>query len=243
MTEHQHIEWKSSWRDEYLKWICGFANGQGGSLVIGMIRVYEDRIRFSNDGQLPEGWTVERLLQSHQSKPHNPLLAGAFFRSGDIESWGRGIDKIRTACREHGSLFPVFHAEPTSMTVEFSGVVPEATGQIPDKRPASSNINGSYFVGEQLGTGTVPCLSQVCPKSIPVDTARSVLDAASTSADLLALMVSAGHTNRTRFRKAVLKPLIAAELIEMTNPDKPRSSKQRYRLTEKGIRLLEEFSS
>lgn len=23
MTEHQHIEWKSSWRDEYLKWICG----------------------------------------------------------------------------------------------------------------------------------------------------------------------------------------------------------------------------
>ena len=35
MKEHQHIEWKSSWRDEDLKWICGFANAEGGVLVIG----------------------------------------------------------------------------------------------------------------------------------------------------------------------------------------------------------------
>ncbi len=26
MAESQNIEWKESWRDEYLKWICGFAN-------------------------------------------------------------------------------------------------------------------------------------------------------------------------------------------------------------------------
>lgn len=25
MSENQNIEWKESWRDEYLKWICGFA--------------------------------------------------------------------------------------------------------------------------------------------------------------------------------------------------------------------------
>ena len=35
MKEHQHIEWKESWRDEYLKWISGFANAEGGMLVIG----------------------------------------------------------------------------------------------------------------------------------------------------------------------------------------------------------------
>src|SRR6266550_994280 len=34
--EHQHVEWKESWRDEYLKWISGFANAQGGALVIGV---------------------------------------------------------------------------------------------------------------------------------------------------------------------------------------------------------------
>ena len=35
MNESQNIEYKQSWRDEYLKWICGFANAQGGVLEIG----------------------------------------------------------------------------------------------------------------------------------------------------------------------------------------------------------------
>ena len=35
MREDQTIEWKESWRDEYLKWICGFANAEGGRLVVG----------------------------------------------------------------------------------------------------------------------------------------------------------------------------------------------------------------
>jgi ATP-dependent DNA helicase RecG len=33
--ENQNTEWKQAWRDEYLKWICGFANAEGGTLVIG----------------------------------------------------------------------------------------------------------------------------------------------------------------------------------------------------------------
>jgi ATP-dependent DNA helicase RecG len=35
MHEQQNIEWKESWRDEFLKWICGFANAQGGKIYIG----------------------------------------------------------------------------------------------------------------------------------------------------------------------------------------------------------------
>ena len=36
MAENQNIEWKEAWRDEYLKWICGFANAQGGKIYIGI---------------------------------------------------------------------------------------------------------------------------------------------------------------------------------------------------------------
>lgn len=36
MDESQNIEYKSSWRDEYLKWICGFANANGGKIYIGV---------------------------------------------------------------------------------------------------------------------------------------------------------------------------------------------------------------
>ena len=34
--EHQNIEWKESWHNDYFKWICGFANAQGGTLFIGI---------------------------------------------------------------------------------------------------------------------------------------------------------------------------------------------------------------
>jgi len=36
VQENQNIEWKSTWKDEYLAWICGFANAQGGKLYIGV---------------------------------------------------------------------------------------------------------------------------------------------------------------------------------------------------------------
>ncbi|MDR3366275.1 MAG: DeoR family transcriptional regulator [Prevotellaceae bacterium] len=29
MPEQQNTEYKSIWKDEYLKWICGFANANG----------------------------------------------------------------------------------------------------------------------------------------------------------------------------------------------------------------------
>ena len=35
IKESQNIEWKQSWHDDYLKWICGFANAQGGRIFIG----------------------------------------------------------------------------------------------------------------------------------------------------------------------------------------------------------------
>lgn len=36
MAESQNIEYKEIWKDEYLKWLCGFANAQGGTLFVGI---------------------------------------------------------------------------------------------------------------------------------------------------------------------------------------------------------------
>lgn len=33
--EQQNVEWKAEWKEDYLKWICGFANAQGGTIYIG----------------------------------------------------------------------------------------------------------------------------------------------------------------------------------------------------------------
>ncbi|WP_294545854.1 hypothetical protein [uncultured Bacteroides sp.] len=40
MNEDQNIEYKQSWRDEYLKWICGFANATGGLWIVMKRKVF-----------------------------------------------------------------------------------------------------------------------------------------------------------------------------------------------------------
>lgn len=53
------------------------------------------------------------------------------------------------------------------------------------------------------------------------------------------LMNIAERKDRTKFRNQVLNPMIETGLIEMTIPDKPTSSRQRYRITDKGRKLLD----
>ena len=94
--------------------------------------MYEDCIVLWSYGQLPENWTLERLLGQHPSAPYNPLIANAFFRAGYIEAWGRGIEKIARECREHGIASPVydygmsglmlsFHANPEQLKKALEG--------------------------------------------------------------------------------------------------------------------------
>ncbi len=83
------------------------------------IRVYRDNIIFCNQGQLPENWTVKTLLEKHASRPYNPDIANALFRSGYIESWGRGTIKIIKECKQAGIPEPVFSYDSSDISVEF----------------------------------------------------------------------------------------------------------------------------
>ncbi len=124
MPESQHTEWKALWKDDYLKWICAFANTEGGTLHIGR----DDSgkaIGVEKPKKLLEDLPIQTLLSEHPSVPHNPAIANAFFRSGEhragmrrgslpqaarrarrvirarqIETWGRGIQRIFAACIE-----------------------------------------------------------------------------------------------------------------------------------------------
>ena len=66
------------------------------------ISVYADKLYIANCGYLPENWTLDNLMSKHPSVPYNPNIAYVFFLAGFIESWGRGVEKIWTACAEDG---------------------------------------------------------------------------------------------------------------------------------------------
>ena len=89
----------------------------GGAPI--QIKVYKDRILIWNDGQLPDNWTVSNLLKKHASKPYNPDIANTLFRSGYIESWGRGVEKMMNYCLEAGIPSPNYSFEGSDFLVEF----------------------------------------------------------------------------------------------------------------------------
>ena len=58
MKESQNIEWKLIWKDDYLKWICGFANAQGGKIYLGI----------DDNGVVKGLQNYQKLLESLPSK-------------------------------------------------------------------------------------------------------------------------------------------------------------------------------
>ena len=60
--------------------------------------------------------------------------------------------------------------------------------------------------------------------------------------DRNSLQKALGLKAEKNFRLLYLRPAIEAELVEMTIPDKPRSSKQQYRLTDKGQALRDRLT-
>ncbi|MBP6411684.1 MAG: putative DNA binding domain-containing protein [Pseudarcicella sp.] len=83
------------------------------------ISVYSDKIIIWNEGHLPENWTVKNLLEKHASRPYNPDIANTLFRSGYIESWGRGTIKIIRECKQAGIPEPIFSYDSSDISVEF----------------------------------------------------------------------------------------------------------------------------
>ncbi|GHV68918.1 ATP-dependent DNA helicase [Bacteroidia bacterium] len=83
------------------------------------IRVYPDRIKIWNEGKLPEDWTVKNLFNEHSSRPYNPDIANAFFRSGYVEAWGRGVDKMSEMCIAAGLPIPQIINEGSDFWITF----------------------------------------------------------------------------------------------------------------------------
>lgn len=94
---------------------CNYA-----ALVPIQIRIHEDAVYISNDCVFPVGWTVETLMERHRSQPYNPNIANGFFRTGYVETWGRGIEKICEACKEHGVRLPEYTLHMEDIMIKFT---------------------------------------------------------------------------------------------------------------------------
>lgn len=60
------------------------------------------------------------LLGFHESEPHNPKIAHVFFLAGLIERWGRGVQRIFSACKIDGVESPLYRMAGNSLQIVFT---------------------------------------------------------------------------------------------------------------------------
>ncbi len=106
------------------------------------IKVLPDRLFVFNVGGLPTGWTLEYLLTHTVSEPRNPVLASVFFRSGQVEAWGRGIAKMESVSRSQSKPAPVFTvtASDVKVTLPFPTSGPSPATSQPGEAGTDSTV-------------------------------------------------------------------------------------------------------
>lgn len=87
------------------------------------IAVFDDRIEVRSTGRLPRGVTAESLSGAHKSVLRNPLIAETFHRTGAVEIWGRGTNRVIEECAHHGIAPPTFEEVSGGLFVTFKAPI------------------------------------------------------------------------------------------------------------------------
>ena len=173
------------------------------------VHVYPSRLEIWNSGSLPEGITPENLIHGNLSVLRNPDIAHVLYLRGFMEKLGRGIVLILRACKERGLPLPLWTSD------------------------AKTGVTLTFFAPEVATEVTPEVTTEVTTEVLRM---LGVFKGDMSRQELQRLL---GLKDDEHFRKAYLLPAIKEGVIEMTLPDKPRSSKQRYRLTPKGRSVIE----
>lgn len=175
------------------------------------VMLFADRLEIWNPGELPPQLTVDNLRRPHASIPRSPRIAEPLFLARYIEKAGTGTLDMIHLCAQAGLPTPEFRQDGGQFIQTLW-------------RPKGAAQGGDVATaGTKPGTKSGPSRDQV-----------EILAKASAGAALTELMAVAKRTNRTKFRDQVVQPLMDQGWLEMTLPDKPTSSQQKYRLTAAG---------
>ena len=185
------------------------------------VSFFDDRIEIENPGILLPGMTIEDVKQG-VSKIRNRVIARVFRELDLIEQWGSGFRRILKEAEELNLPEPVM--EEIGMRVRVTVFLAEAIELQLDQESDR----------DQDGTQS-PTQSPTQSDDSVQKLLLALVDGDKSSGTLRNIL---NLKHRQTFRDNYLHPALKHDYIEMTIPDKPMSSKQKYRLTEKGRAFL-----
>lgn len=186
--------------------------------------VFADRVEIISPGHLPDTLTPGQIREG-QSNRRNKVLAEHAAHILPYRGLGTGIPRALHA-------WPKIDLVDEREGNQFRAVV---------WRPRSEQVTEQ--VAGHVGTESGPSRDQVGTEFQLTQEHRALLAKMDGEHAITELMAWANRSNRTKFRNQLLTPLLAQGLMAMTIPDKPNSSKQRYRLTPSGQQLVQPAES
>lgn len=195
------------------------------------VMLFRDRLEIINPGSLPKGTTREDLYRPHDSNPRNEVIAQAMSWTSYVEKSGNGTREIVRKCVEHGLAEPTFEPRVGFFhTILWrKGYGPQGLVEGQSHRPESNRI--------KPGPSKGPVGAQSGPSQSPVEKLLHLLSKNNTRSafDMAAVL---GLDKRAGYFKRLLRSMAEDAIIEYTIPDKPNSRFQKYRLTDKGVEML-----
>jgi len=197
--------------------------------------LFADRLEIVSPGGLPKGMTEADL--GTNSVPRNPLLFNILHRMGAVERIGSGISRIRELCHAQGLETPDVAISDSWVKVVFPrrpGTAPGGRHIFAEVRESLTALGGGATaepalpdnvlrqLAEHLENLNAPCTAQIVAQMVGYCLAPR------TAREIMAWL---GLKHLGTFRVNYLHPILQAGWLEMTIPDKPKSRKQRYRLT------------
>ena len=179
------------------------------------VAIFDDMLEITSPGPLPDNLPPD-ALGTGRSEIRNRILAPIFKELGLIEAWGTGIRRMRNEVNDYPNIQLELQETGNSFQVRFIKVsaqeeAQEAHDEAQEAQDELTNIDYRILYS--------------CSKQ-PLSGNE--------------LLSEAGYSTRTGNFKKSLSKLLSRKLIEMTIPDKPTSSKQRYRITKKGIEKIKD---
>jgi ATP-dependent DNA helicase RecG len=205
-----------------------------------VIKFFRNGIQFWNPGDV--FGDDSRLFEPGEKEVRNPSIAMGMRRITMCEQAGTGMRMMREEWQKLGHPEPTYKNdrswkafeffipeldEEVDMATDLMKAMFERTGPTETRDDAQVTGKGTPQVAPQAGTKSGPSRDQV-----------RIMEHLVSEQRITELMDVLERKNRTKFRDQVLAPLLNAGFVEMTIPDKPRSSKQKYRLTENGRKIL-----
>ena len=174
--------------------------------------IFPDRLEITSAGRLPESLTKEEFFNGI-SIPRNKELMRIYRDVELVESLGSGIPRI---LRAYGEDCFKFTDNFIRITLPIS--VQDGTQSAPSEQV-------SVQVSEQVKI----LIHSISSKELSVDEILEVYK----------LLYKQVYKSKWYFKKHTIQPAMIEGYVEMTYPDSPNHPKQRYRLTTKGLRLLD----